>query len=107
MDRTSRKAAKTAAIKTPPEAGIFAVHVGDRAWVGATMRLDAAERRLTFMLRTGGVTTPALKEAYAATGTARFEVLERLEEDIGQMTRERLLKERSDHWRQRLGAAQF
>lgn len=106
MDKTTRKAARAAALEARPDAGIFALHLGEAVFVGSTPGLAAAQRRLDFMLRTGGASNPALKAAHAAAGTARFEVLERLDTELGRMTRERLLKERSALWRDRLGAAQ-
>lgn len=101
---TDRRALARRVRDATPDAGIYAVHVGERTWVGAAMQLGAAENRLRFTLRTGSVRTPGMGLAYAETGEMRFEVLERLDKDLGPMTRERLLKEKAPEWCARLRA---
>ncbi|MAQ84238.1 MAG: hypothetical protein CMH12_13510 [Maritimibacter sp.] len=96
-----RRSIKTQWKDTPPDAGIYAVRVGAGVWIGATLRLGAAERRLRFTLKTGGARPPALQAAYR--GEMEFEVLERFDEDISPMARERLSKERRAHWVERTG----
>ncbi|MDF0600372.1 GIY-YIG nuclease family protein [Psychromarinibacter sp. C21-152] len=98
-----RRAAKAAWKEATPDAGVYAVRIGERVWVGAAMRLGAAERRLRFTLRMGSARPAALQAAYA--GEMTFEVLEAFDPEMRPMTRERMLKERAAHWVARLGAA--
>lgn len=99
-----RRAIKHAWRETAPDAGIYALRAGGEVRVGATMRLEATERRLHFVLRTGASTDRSLQAAFRETGAMTFEVLEAFRPDLGQMTRERLLKERAAHWRAALAA---
>lgn len=84
--------------------GSSALRVGAELRVGAAASLAAAERRQGFTLRSGSHPDRALAAAKAAGGAVAFEVLERLDPELGEMTRARLLKERAAHWRAVLGA---
>ncbi|WP_425052094.1 GIY-YIG nuclease family protein [Psychromarinibacter sp. S121] len=96
-----RRAVKAEWKDRAPDAGVYAVRMGPTLWIGATMRLGAAEQRLRFSLKTGGARPLALQQAYS--GEMAFEVLEQFEDDISQMARERLLKERLAHWVEKTG----
>lgn len=97
-----RRAVKDAVKEGKPDAGVYAVRIGDRVWVGSAMRLGAAENRLRFMLRTGGARTAGMQAAYR--GEMRFEVLEALDPELSPMKRERMLEERRAYWVEALGA---
>ncbi|WP_172296606.1 GIY-YIG nuclease family protein [Pseudoruegeria sp. HB172150] len=99
-----RRAAKAEWKEKKPDAGIYALRIGGRVWVGAAMRLGAAESRMGFAARMGGLPNAEAQAAYAAAGELAFEVLETFDEEISQMKRERLLKERLAHWVEELGA---
>lgn len=96
-----RKAEKEAWKETKPDTGIYAVRIGAAVWIGATVRLSAAEQRLRFTLKNGLARDRAMQAAYQ--GEMTFEVLEAFDDDIGAMTRERLLKERRAHWLEQTG----
>jgi hypothetical protein len=105
MDRAARKAVQAAWREREVEAGIFAFRGSERVWVGASRTLDAAENRVRFQLRMGACRTPGLQAAWAAAGDVafRYEVVERFDPELSEMARAGLLKERTAHWRERLG----
>lgn len=106
MDSTRKKAARTEWRERKMETGVFAVRCAGAAWVGATRTLDKAENRIRFELRTGMSRIPGLQAAWSAAeeGGLVYEVLERLDPELSDMARDRLLKEKAVAWRDRLGA---
>jgi hypothetical protein len=91
--------------KTPR--GTFAVRFAEDgpAWVDAAPDLDAARNRLLFELRHGH-DNKALQAAWNAHGESafRYEVLEKLDDDLAPMAWQDLLKDKKKEWINRLGA---
>lgn len=106
MDSTRKKAARTEWRERKIEAGVFAVRCAGATWVGATRTLDKAENRIGFELRTGVARIPGLQAAWSGAegGDFVYEVLERLDPELSEMARDRILKEKVAAWRDRLGA---
>jgi hypothetical protein len=91
--------------KTPR--GTFAVRfAGGPAWVDATPDLDAAKNGLLYMLRNGMHTNKELQADWNAHGEAafRYEVLEKLDDDLAPMAWQDLLKDKKKEWVARLDA---
>lgn len=102
MKREDRKAAIAAYKDRKTAAGIYAVrcHESGACWVGSAPNLDTIRNRLWFTLRGGSNPNRDLQAAWRAHGAAGFayDELERLDDDLGAFTRERMLKERLAHW---------
>ncbi len=102
MDKAHRKALSTAWKDQAPDTGVFMLWIDGQPtrWIGTAPRLSAMETRLRFELRMGQAKTPALQAAYKAHGADAlcFEVLEVLKDDLSDMARARILKERHAHW---------
>lgn len=109
VSKENRRAAKAAWIERKADWSICAVRVGDAVWVKSTSDPAALERRLSFMLRTGGSNgAPAgMQAAYREAGAVRVEVVERMDEDLSPMARDTAVKERLAHWVETLGATRF
>jgi hypothetical protein len=92
--------------KTPR--GTFAVRFADDGlvFVDAAPDLDAARNRLLFSLRLGGHDNKALQAEWNAHGESafRYEVLEKIEDDLAPMAWQDLLKDKKKEWINRLGA---
>jgi hypothetical protein len=92
--------------KTPR--GTFVVRFADDgpAWVDATPDLYAAKNGLLFMLRNGMHSNEGLQAEWNARGESsfRYEVLEKLEDDLAPMAWRDLLKDKKKEWVERLGA---
>ncbi|MGA3202169.1 MAG: GIY-YIG nuclease family protein [Bryobacteraceae bacterium] len=92
--------------KTPR--GTFVVRFNDegRAWVDATPDLAAARNSLLFSLRHGMHLNKELQAEWDAHGedAFRYEVLEKLEDDLSPMAWRDLLKDKKKEWLERLGA---
>jgi hypothetical protein len=109
MDAVRRKQAIAAYKKREPAVGIFAVRclVSGEIWTGQTLNLESIRNRIWFVLRLGGHPNGDLQRAWSAHGedSFTFEELERLSNDDPPYIRDAILKERDQHWRQRLRAA--
>jgi hypothetical protein len=90
-----------------PNRGVYAIRclVSDRAWVGASLNLDASRNRAWFALRQGQHLDRALQAEWNTHGEAAFqyEVLEKLKEDVTPMAIADLLKGTLRDWAARLG----
>lgn len=77
-------------------------------WVDSAMDLDAAENRTRFILRHGNETqiSKSILAEFRVHGEEAFtfEILEKLDDDVAQMSIRDLLKERKLHWLQQVGA---
>jgi hypothetical protein len=75
-------------------------------WVDATPDLDAARNSVLFTLRHAMHTNKGLQSEWNAHGEAafRFEVLEKLDDDLAPMAWRDLLKDKKKEWVKRLGA---
>jgi hypothetical protein len=109
MDKQSRRDAIRDYKERKVTHGVFAVRcaASGEAWVGATPNVEQMQNRIWFGLRQGGHPNPAMRAAWAAHGEGAFafEVLEEVDtEDLGPLGRESLLKDRTAHWREALGA---
>ncbi len=108
MQPADRKQAIADYKKREAVAGIYAVRCDatGQVWVGQALNLGSIENRTTFTLRTGGHANRDLQAAWTTHGSEsiRVEVLERLAEEDVSYVRDRLLKERLQHWRGALGA---
>lgn len=108
MQRDARKAAIAAFKQRKTVAGIYEVRclaTGGR-WVGRSPNLASVQNQLWFTLRLGSSPHRGLQEAWHAHGAEQFvlEVLEQLDDEALAYARDRLLKERLDHWCATLGA---
>ena len=92
--------------KTPR--GTFSVRFVDKGpvWVDATPDLYAAQNALLFTLRNGLHTNKSLQAEWNAHGEGafRYEVLEKLDDDLAPMAWRDLLKDKRQEWAERLGA---
>jgi hypothetical protein len=92
--------------KTPR--GMFVVRFAENGpvFVDATPDLNAAKNMLLFTLRNGLHTNKQLQAEWNTHGESafRYEVLEKLEDDLEQMTWRDLLKDKRKEWVARLGA---
>jgi len=89
--------------------GVFRVHCAatGQNWVDASTTLDTIQNRIWFMLRMGSFHTRDLQRAWTEAGpdALTFEVLETFPEDASDLAVERLIKERTAHWRDAFDAA--
>lgn len=111
MKHDKRKVAVAAYKERKIESGIYAIRcpaVGG-AWVGIAPDLATIKNRHWFTLRHGSHPAAALQAAWTAHGEAGvlFEILERLDDEIGGFTRECLLKDLQADWCARLGASRL
>jgi hypothetical protein len=93
--------------KTPR--GTYVVRFADdgQAFVDATPDLEAAKNGLLSALRHGMHRNPELQAEWNARGgeaAFRYEVLEKLEDDLAPMAWRDLLKDKKKEWVGRLGA---
>jgi hypothetical protein len=92
--------------KTPR--GTYAVRFADEgpAWVDATPDLDAARNSTLAALRMGAHRNKELQAEWNTRGEAafRYEVLEKLEDDLAPMAWKDLLKDKKKEWVARLNA---
>jgi hypothetical protein len=92
--------------KTPR--GTYVVRFDDDGpvFVDAVPDLDAARNGLLFALRTGVHRNKELQAEWNAHGESafRYEVLEKLEDDLAPMAWRDLLKDKKKEWVARLGA---
>lgn len=97
MNHDERKAAVAAYKERKVESGIYAIRcqAADRVWVGIAPDLATIKNRHWFTLRQGSHPATALQAEWAARGEAAFafEILERIDDEIGGFTRECLLKD--------------
>jgi hypothetical protein len=88
--------------------GMFAVRFADDGpvFVDATPDLDAARNGLLFSLRNGLHRNQELQAEWNTHGESafRYEVLEKLEDDLAPITWRDLLKEKKRAWVAKLGA---
>jgi hypothetical protein len=106
-----KRTAKAAFKERKPVAGIYAVHCipTGQVWVGQSPALLSVQNRLSFMLRFGTDALGGLQDAWRTHGadSIRFEELERLEDEDIVYVRDKILKERTEHWCSKLGAAEL
>jgi hypothetical protein len=92
--------------KTPR--GMFVVRFAEEGpvFVDATPDLNAAKNMLLFTLRNGLHTNQQLQTEWNTHGEAafRYEVLEKLDDDLEQITWRDLLKDKRKEWIAKLGA---
>lgn len=92
--------------KTPR--GTFVLRFADDgpAWVDSTPDLDAAKNGLLFALRHRVHRNKELQAEWDAQGEGafRYEVLEKLEDDLAPMAWRDLLKDKKRSWLEKLGA---
>lgn len=109
MSQIDRKAATAAYKEQIPEVGIFAIRcaASGEVWVGSTTALDKRWNRLSFVLRAGSGSTPAIHAAFAThgAGALAYEILERFTKaDSEAEFQDAWLKARLAHWQARLNA---
>ncbi len=108
MKHDERKAAVAAYKERKVESGIYAIRcqVADRTWVGIAPDLATIKNRHWFTLRQGSHPATALQAAWKAHGDAAFafEILDRIDDEIGGFTRECLLKDLLAEWTEKLAA---
>lgn len=103
----ARRDAKAAYRDRKQEWAIVAVVIGEAAWLTLTPDAKALENRLGFMLRQGNGPMAAMNVAYREIGAIELEVLEKLDEALSPMARERVGKARLAHWADLRGADVF
>jgi hypothetical protein len=88
--------------------GTFSVRFAENGpvWVDATPDLNAAKNALLFTLRNGLHMNKGLQAEWNAHGEAafRYEVLEKLDDDLAPMAWSDLLKDKKKEWLARLSA---
>lgn len=111
MNTADRRAAIAAYKEIKPAAGVFAVHCRPDAtvWVGTCPNLEVFENRLWFTLRLGSDPNAGLQKAWTTYGETALgvEILEQLDDDISDISRPRILKERQTYWMKKLGASKL
>jgi hypothetical protein len=109
VSKDQKRAAKAAWSERKADWAICIVRIGAAMWVKAVSDAAALERRLSFVLRTGGANgAPAgMQAAFREEGTVTVEVVERLDDGLSDMARETLVKDRIAHWADELGATPF
>jgi hypothetical protein len=104
-----RRAAIAAYKERKSVAGVFSLRCSatGEIWVGSALDIDKMFNRLTFSLRTGGWSGPALQAAWKTHGPGAFafETLERLPDAPSAYVRDAALKDRRDFWREKLAAS--
>jgi len=104
----ARRAATAAYKKRKVEAGIYAVRceASGEVWVGAWADLATVQNRIWFALRQGAHPRRDVLDAWRRHGESRFsfEILETLEEEASPYVRAVQLKDRAQHWREKLAA---
>lgn len=108
MDAQARKAAVLAYKERKTIAGVFAVicTATGQAWVGQSRHVDTQQNGLWFALRQGSCRHADLQSLWTRFGeeSFRFEVLDRLSENVSDMLRGDELKKRAALWTRRLDA---
>jgi hypothetical protein len=108
MKSANKKAALAAYKERKIPVGIYAIRctATGETWVGQSPNLEAIQNRLLFALRLGSSEHKDLQKVWNDHGEARvtFEILERMTDEEPSFDRDTLLKERTAHWRQTLGA---
>lgn len=108
MKPQDRRAAISAYKDLKIAAGVFAIHcqAGALVWVGKAPNLDTIENRHWFTLRMGTHPNVSLQSAWTQHGEEAFslEILEQLDDDVSDIARPRVLKERVTHWQSALTA---
>lgn len=108
MQRDERKAAVAAYKERKTLAGIYALRCAATggAWVGRAADVSTVENRVRFSLAHDSGLRASLKAALREHGAEAisFEVLERFGEDDIPYARDTFLRERQEHWREKLGA---
>jgi hypothetical protein len=91
-----------------PLRGAFAMRccATGQVWVGSSMNLDATRNGLWFALDHGGHRDETLQAAWIAHGEQgfRYEILEKLDDDVPPIVVRDLLKEKKAHWVAQFGA---
>lgn len=107
MKADERKAAIAAYKERKTATGIYLVRCTEtgETWVGRAPDLSTVWNRLSFTLSQGAHPQAALQAAWRAHGRQgfTFEPVERIEEEVANV-RDRMMKERLEHWREQLGA---
>ena len=106
---SSRKAAIREYKERKTARGIFAIRcrATGSVWVESAMDLDMSEKRTWFILTHGDpqIDKSVLAEFREHTRDEfSYEVLEKLDEDVAEMSVRDILKDRKKHWRSELGA---
>jgi len=106
---SARKAAIQAFKEQKTARGIFAIRceTSGSVWVDSAMDLRAAENRTWMSLRYGDVhIEKKIAAEYQTHGrdAFRFEILEKLDDDVTPSAIRDLLKEKKLHWLEKLGA---
>jgi hypothetical protein len=106
--KQDRKALIDAYKERKAAAGVYGVTCAatGRRWVGSAANLATIWNRLSFTLRQGGGPRPSLQADWRAHGPESFgfEILEQVDAEKLVYGRDRVLRERVDYWRERLGA---
>ncbi len=108
MDRTLRRSAVTDYKERKITAGIYALRclATQQVWAGRAPDLSTIRNRLWFTLRQGANTHRTLQQAWRDHGEQAFtfEIVETLAEEDMEYSRDRMLKQRLNHWLAQLGA---
>ena len=108
MQGKDRKAAIAAYKEQKIAAGIYAVRCipSGACWVGRAPNLSTIQNRIWFSLNQGSNPHRALQAAWREQGqdAFTFEVLEQIEDEETAYVRDRILKDRLEHWAAHLKA---
>ena len=109
MTTETRKLAIAGYRKRSSVAGVFAIRcrASGEVWVGRALDLEKIQNRIWFTLRMGNHRTAALQRAWSVHGEENLslETLERIEDEELTYVRDKLLRERAQHWCAQLQAA--
>jgi len=104
----SRKAAVKEYKERKVPRGVFAVRctASGRIWVGSTPNLEAARNGIWFSLKHGSHRDHALQSDWNTCGeqALQYEVLEKLDDDVCELSVRDLLKEKQAAWTAQLSA---
>ena len=108
MSTLDKRALSAAYKERKSVAGVYALRcaTSSQAWVGRALDVEKVWNRLQFSLVGRASPHRELQAAWNAHGASAFsfEILERLEEEALAFARDAQLKERLEHWREKLGA---
>lgn len=111
MDSNRKAELKRTYKETALRKGVFKVYSSktDQTWVGTSSNVDSFKNRIWFTLKWGNQPNHDLQQAWNEGGSdsIEYEVIEVFKDDVTGYALERLMKERMQHWIEKLGAEPF
>ncbi len=107
MTRPDHRALRASYKQTPRKAGVYTIRcrLTDTNWIGTSLDLEKAPNRHWFTLKMGNHSCPSLQTAWNAHGPDAFdfEIVDTLDDDLSDMARDNLLKEKRNDWANKPG----